>query len=104
MHFPRWKCFIKGISTTHVIVTMVPATESDVHLMTDPEEADRQLLTTPLFANQTDSTSEHLECKRTEIDGDVSPAPVSGELSPEEHTHHEAEVRPRSNTNLKMCH
>ncbi|CAL7950911.1 unnamed protein product [Xylocopa violacea] len=29
---PRWKCFIKGISTTHVIITILPASEKDVRL------------------------------------------------------------------------
>ncbi|KOX81297.1 Protein SZT2, partial [Melipona quadrifasciata] len=28
--YPRWKCFIKGISTTHVIITILPASEKDV--------------------------------------------------------------------------
>jgi len=32
--YPRWKCFVKGISTTHVIVTILPATEKDVRLIT----------------------------------------------------------------------
>lgn len=93
MHFPRWKCFIKGISTTHVIVTMVPATESDVHLMTDPEELDRQVLTTPVFANQTDSASEQFDFRRLEIEGDGSPIPPPpGQMSPEEILQLEAEV------------
>nr|XP_033323084.1 KICSTOR complex protein SZT2-like isoform X4 [Megalopta genalis] len=30
--YPRWKCFIKGISTTHVIITILPASEKDVRL------------------------------------------------------------------------
>lgn len=30
--YPRWKCFIKGISTTHVIITLLPASEKDVRL------------------------------------------------------------------------
>lgn len=32
--YPRWKCFVKGISTTHVIITILPATEKDVRLIT----------------------------------------------------------------------
>jgi len=31
--YPRWKCFVKGISTTHVIITILPATEKDVRLI-----------------------------------------------------------------------
>lgn len=31
--YPRWKCFVKGISTTHVIITILPATEKDVRLV-----------------------------------------------------------------------
>ncbi|XP_076669350.1 KICSTOR complex protein SZT2 isoform X3 [Andrena cerasifolii] len=30
---PRWKCFIKGISTTHVIITILPASEKDIRLL-----------------------------------------------------------------------
>ncbi|XP_076247853.1 KICSTOR complex protein SZT2 [Calliopsis andreniformis] len=33
---PRWKCFIKGISTTHVIITILPASEKNVHLFMYP--------------------------------------------------------------------
>ncbi|XP_024942950.1 KICSTOR complex protein SZT2 isoform X2 [Cephus cinctus] len=29
---PQWRCFIKGISVTHVIVTMLPASAGDVRL------------------------------------------------------------------------
>lgn len=32
--YPRWKCFVKGISTTHVIITVLPASEKDVRLFT----------------------------------------------------------------------
>ncbi|XP_018404829.1 PREDICTED: protein SZT2-like [Cyphomyrmex costatus] len=31
--YPRWKCFVKGISTTHVIITILPATEKDVRMI-----------------------------------------------------------------------
>lgn len=79
--FPRWRCFIKGISVTHVIITLLPATESDVHLMTDPEEIERQILTTPIFPHQTDSTSEHLEYKRLEVEADEETS-LSGNVSP----------------------
>ncbi|XP_076387408.1 KICSTOR complex protein SZT2 isoform X2 [Megachile rotundata] len=34
--YPRWKCFVKGISTTHVIITILPASEKDVHLFMSP--------------------------------------------------------------------
>ncbi|EFN84896.1 KICSTOR complex protein SZT2 isoform X2 [Harpegnathos saltator] len=34
--YPRWKCFVKGISTTHVILTILPATEKDVRLIMYP--------------------------------------------------------------------
>lgn len=34
--YPRWKCFVKGISTTHVILTILPATEKDVRLIIYP--------------------------------------------------------------------
>ncbi|XP_032678990.1 KICSTOR complex protein SZT2-like [Odontomachus brunneus] len=37
--YPRWKCFVKGISTTHVILTILPATEKDVRLITYPTYA-----------------------------------------------------------------
>ncbi|XP_014480858.1 PREDICTED: protein SZT2-like [Dinoponera quadriceps] len=37
--YPRWKCFVKGISTTHVILTILPATEKDVRLITYPAYA-----------------------------------------------------------------
>ncbi|XP_076659931.1 KICSTOR complex protein SZT2 isoform X2 [Halictus rubicundus] len=30
--YPRWKCFIKGVSTTHVIITVLPSSEKDVRL------------------------------------------------------------------------
>lgn len=33
---PRWKCFIKGISTTHVIITILPASEKDVQVFMYP--------------------------------------------------------------------
>ncbi|XP_014220610.1 KICSTOR complex protein SZT2-like isoform X1 [Trichogramma pretiosum] len=47
--YPRWRCFVKGISTTHVIVTLVPAAEADVQqLISQPEdESERQNATTP---------------------------------------------------------
>ncbi|XP_011497452.1 PREDICTED: protein SZT2-like isoform X2 [Ceratosolen solmsi marchali] len=72
MLYPRWRCFIKGISVTHVIVTLIPASENDVHLMTYPEEEiDRHVLTTPVFEHQQDdSTSEQLDYKQLEVYGD----------------------------------
>ncbi|XP_053983197.1 KICSTOR complex protein SZT2-like [Hylaeus volcanicus] len=38
--YPRWKCFVKGISTTHVIITVLPASEKDVRLFTLPMYAE----------------------------------------------------------------
>lgn len=35
---PRWRCFIKGVSTTHVIMTILPASEKDVQLLVLPPE------------------------------------------------------------------
>lgn len=41
--YPRWKCFIKGISTTHVIITILPASEKDVvRLFTSPSYTEEQ--------------------------------------------------------------
>ncbi|KAI4483415.1 hypothetical protein M0802_013415, partial [Mischocyttarus mexicanus] len=30
---PHWRCFVKGISSTHVIMTILPASEKDVYLI-----------------------------------------------------------------------
>ncbi|XP_076285950.1 KICSTOR complex protein SZT2 isoform X2 [Lasioglossum baleicum] len=30
--YPCWKCFIKGVSTTHVVITVLPSSEKDVRL------------------------------------------------------------------------
>ncbi|XP_043250268.1 KICSTOR complex protein SZT2-like isoform X1 [Colletes gigas] len=38
--YPRWKCFVKGISSTHVIITVLPASEKDVRLFTSPVYAE----------------------------------------------------------------
>ncbi|XP_031836676.1 KICSTOR complex protein SZT2 isoform X3 [Nomia melanderi] len=38
--YPRWKCFIKGISTTHVVITVLPASEKDVRLFNSPTYAE----------------------------------------------------------------
>ncbi|XP_033214181.1 KICSTOR complex protein SZT2-like isoform X2 [Belonocnema kinseyi] len=35
---PQWRCFVKGVSTTHVILSILPATEKDVRLLMYPEE------------------------------------------------------------------
>lgn len=40
---PRWKCFIKGISTTHVIITILPASEKDVRLFISPLHIEEHL-------------------------------------------------------------
>ncbi|XP_031787876.1 KICSTOR complex protein SZT2 isoform X2 [Nasonia vitripennis] len=79
--YPRWRCFIKGISVTHVIVTLLPAAESDVQLMSHPDEdVDRHVLTTPVFSQQPDeSTSEHIEYKQLYGDAETS---QSGDTSP----------------------
>ncbi|OAD53477.1 Protein SZT2, partial [Eufriesea mexicana] len=41
--YPRWKCFIKGISTTHVIITILPASEKDVRLFMSPSNTEDHL-------------------------------------------------------------
>ncbi|KAK0161678.1 hypothetical protein PV327_008097 [Microctonus hyperodae] len=33
----RWRCFIKGITATHIVITFVPATEKDVKALTQPK-------------------------------------------------------------------
>ncbi|XP_023246457.1 KICSTOR complex protein SZT2 [Copidosoma floridanum] len=38
---PRWRCFVKGISMTHVIVSLLPASEGDARLMAYPVDAER---------------------------------------------------------------
>lgn len=34
---PHWRCFVKGISPTHVIMTILPASEKDVYLIANPQ-------------------------------------------------------------------
>uniref|UniRef100_A0A0C9R6N5 Szt2 protein n=1 Tax=Fopius arisanus TaxID=64838 RepID=A0A0C9R6N5_9HYME len=34
----RWRCFIKGISTTHIILTVLPSTERDVRTLFNPQK------------------------------------------------------------------
>ena len=35
---PQWKCFVKGVSVTHVLLTILPASEKDVRILMYPEE------------------------------------------------------------------
>ncbi|XP_047362781.1 KICSTOR complex protein SZT2 isoform X1 [Vespa velutina] len=36
-YHPHWRCFVKGISPTHVIMTILPASEKDVYLIAFPQ-------------------------------------------------------------------
>ncbi|XP_012282231.1 KICSTOR complex protein SZT2 isoform X2 [Orussus abietinus] len=38
---PQWRCFVKGISVTHVIITILPATEKDVRLIVFPDDGNK---------------------------------------------------------------
>ncbi|KAJ8681967.1 hypothetical protein QAD02_017759 [Eretmocerus hayati] len=66
--YPRWRCFVKGVSVTHVIVTLLPATESDVHLMmTEPEDEETDRMTTPAFGRAS-TMSERFEGPSVNVD------------------------------------
>lgn len=93
--YPRWRCFIKGISVTHVMVTLLPAAESDVQLINQPNEVevDRHVLRTPDLSQplQDESTTEHIEYKQ--LYGGGGETSQSGDISPVQRDRAETAVR-----------
>ena len=81
--YPLWRCFVKGISVTHVIVTLLPAAECDVRSISQAEdESERQNLNAPLqqtYRHQLQEFSSEQTVENRQIHGDHS---QSGEVSP----------------------
>ncbi|XP_046747125.1 KICSTOR complex protein SZT2-like [Diprion similis] len=50
---PTWRCFVKGISVTHVIITILPSSEEDLRSLYSPNEQNNQ------NNSQTDCTDEN---------------------------------------------
>ncbi|XP_026671200.1 KICSTOR complex protein SZT2-like [Ceratina calcarata] len=40
---PRWKCFIKGITASHVIITILPASDKDARLFINKPSSNKEL-------------------------------------------------------------
>lgn len=62
-----WRCFVKGISVTHVIITILPASEEDLRLLLCPEESNNR------NQSQTDCTDEN-DFAATNLDGSLTPS------------------------------
>lgn len=66
---PRWRCFVKGISVTHVIITILPASDEDLSLLVCPDKGTTH--------NHTDCTDENDVLNPGNIDGSLTPSRFS---------------------------
>ncbi|CAK9801279.1 KICSTOR complex protein SZT2 [Anthophora quadrimaculata] len=64
--YPRWKCFIKGISTTHVIITILPASEKDVRLFMSPSHTEEYMASNSSEKNS-ESVIFNMDLKESEL-------------------------------------
>ncbi|XP_048511777.1 KICSTOR complex protein SZT2-like isoform X2 [Athalia rosae] len=55
-----WRCFVKGISVTHVIITILPPSEEDIRLLFHPEDQNNQNHSHTNCANEDDIPSVNL--------------------------------------------
>ncbi|KAK2589304.1 hypothetical protein KPH14_007855 [Odynerus spinipes] len=58
---PHWRCFVKGISATHVVLTILPASEKDVYLIAYPRNLPENNLT-----NRNCNNEQHLNTDANE--------------------------------------